>query len=236
MRRSKQFSAILSGLVLAGGCMLMHGARAGAGVSGPILPYTSFADSPFNGGNFTYFHLETFEEGALTAPGVTASAGAAIGPTGLTDSVDGGGDNGHSFFSGDGAGGVTFTFDKAVLGSLPTVAGIAWTDGELAIHFSAKDANGVSLGTINDSSGHGFSGGDGNPNNYRLFTATNATGISSITISNDSGGIELDHLQYGLAGTSIVTSSVPVPAGFWIGLTGLVLAGSKILTVRSRRA
>ena len=38
-------------------------------------PYLSFADSPFNGGSFSYFHLEDFEDGSLNTPGVTASAG-----------------------------------------------------------------------------------------------------------------------------------------------------------------
>lgn len=36
-------------------------------------PYLSFADSPFNGGSFSYFHLETFEDHLLNTPGVTAS-------------------------------------------------------------------------------------------------------------------------------------------------------------------
>jgi PEP-CTERM motif-containing protein len=202
------------------GLAIVAGIDAGsarAGLIGPVLPYTSFADSPFNGVSFTYFHLETFEEGSLTAPGVSASAGTVLGPGSLIDSVDGGGNNGHSFFSGDGLAGITFTFDPNVLGQLPTHAGIAWTDGELAVHFSAKDSQGNSLGTIDDSSGHGFSGGDGDPSNYRFFGAIDPNGISSITISNDSGGIEVDHLQYGLA-------SVPEPGSLSLlalGLTGV---------------
>ena len=77
------------------------------------LPYLSKNDSPFlasiNAGTTL---LETFESGALATPGVTASTGSAIGPGGLTDSVDGddgsidgSGTNGHSFFSGNGAAG-----------------------------------------------------------------------------------------------------------------------------------
>src|SRR5438034_5081946 len=88
-------------------------------------PYLSKNDSPFltsiNAG--TTF-LETFESGALATPGVTASAGAVFGPGGLTDSVDGddgaidgSGTNGHSFFSGAGSTGITFTFDAGVLGT-----------------------------------------------------------------------------------------------------------------------
>src|SRR5947209_14406694 len=53
------------------------------------LPYLSKNDSPFitsiNAG--TTF-LETFESGALATPGVTASTGAVVGPSGITDSVD----------------------------------------------------------------------------------------------------------------------------------------------------
>src|SRR5438067_2251955 len=72
------------------------------------LPYLSKNDSPFLASiNAGTTFLETFETGAFTAPGVTASAGVVIGPGGLTDSVDGddgsiggSGTNGHSFFSG----------------------------------------------------------------------------------------------------------------------------------------
>jgi hypothetical protein len=34
--------------------------------------YSSFADSPFAGGSFSFFHLETFEDHLLNAPGVSA--------------------------------------------------------------------------------------------------------------------------------------------------------------------
>src|SRR4051812_7742213 len=93
-------------------------------------PYLSRNDSPFISSiNAGTTFLETFEAGALTVPGVTPSVGAVIGPGGLTDSVDaddgtidGSGTNGHSFFSIDGATGITFTFNAAVLGHLPTQA------------------------------------------------------------------------------------------------------------------
>ena len=39
-------------------------------------PYLSFADSPFNGQSFTYFHLENFESGTLSVPGVSMNVGA----------------------------------------------------------------------------------------------------------------------------------------------------------------
>jgi hypothetical protein len=52
----------------------LSGLDAIAGSVGPS-PYLSFSDSPFNGGSFTYFHLETFEDHLLNTPGVTASPG-----------------------------------------------------------------------------------------------------------------------------------------------------------------
>ena len=162
-----------------------------------------------------------------TSVGSTASTGVVLGPGTLIDSVDGGGNNGHSFFSGCGACGITFTFDAGVLGHLPTHAGIVWTDGELNIHFSALDQNGVSLGAINDNRGHGFSLGDGDPDNYRFYGVENASGISSITVSNDGGGIEVDHLQYGF-----IAANVPEPESYAMLLAGLGLMG---FVVRRRK-
>ncbi|HEY8492699.1 MAG TPA: hypothetical protein VIN04_02330, partial [Myxococcota bacterium] len=52
-------------------------------------PYRSFADSPFAGISFAWFHLENFENGALTVPGVSISTGRVIFPSDFTDSVDG---------------------------------------------------------------------------------------------------------------------------------------------------
>jgi hypothetical protein len=166
-------------------------------------PYLSFADSPFHGAECTYFHLEDFEDSLLNVPGVTASAGAPTGPGGFTDSVDGddgaidgSGTSGHSFFSSPGSDGVTFTFSTNALGALPTFAGIVWTDGAGDTSFEAFDQNGTSLGTngpvtIADGSIVGETAED------RFFGVVSAAGISAIKISNTSGGIEIDHLQYG---------------------------------------
>jgi hypothetical protein len=84
--------------------------------------------------------------------------------------------------------------------------------------------------TITDSTQKFYStGGDDDPANYRFFGAINAGGISSIFIANDSGGIEVDDLQYGLS----ATSSVPEPTtwamllvGF--GAIGFMLRGSPV--------
>jgi hypothetical protein len=168
------------------------------------LPYVKTADSPFfasiTGGTTL---LETFESGALATPGVTASTGAVVAPSSITDSVDaddgvidGSGTGGHSFFSVNGAAGITFTFDATVLGGLPTQVGIVWTDGAGTTLFEAFGPGGVPLGQIGP-----VAIADGNITGEtaedRFFGVTNPAGISSIRISNTSGGIEVDHLQYG---------------------------------------
>jgi hypothetical protein len=196
-----------------------------AALLGPT-PYLSSSDSPFSAGSFSYFHLEDFEDHLLTVPGVTASAGGVtsvvFGPS-IHDSVDaddgfidGSGLDGDSFFSGNGNAGITFTFDAVELGSLPTNVGIVWTDGAGTTTFEAFDSSGTSLGSITAmvaTAGH-----NGQTDEDSFFGVINSAGVSSIFISNFSGGIEVDHLQYGL-------NAVPVPAAFWLfgsGLLGLV--------------
>lgn len=143
--------ALGAGLALSGAIAL----PANAGPIGPT-PYLSFADSPFSGGGFSYFHLETFEDHLLNSPGVTASAGGVtsvvFGPN-IHDSVDaddgaidGSGLSGDSFFSGFGATG--FSFNAGVLGSLPDSVGIVWTDGAGTATFQAFDADGNLLGSL----------------------------------------------------------------------------------------
>lgn len=204
-----------------------------AGLIGPS-PYLSFADSPFNPASFSYFHLEDFETHALTVPGVSASAGGVTTSFGFTgsiiDSVDG--DDGSidgtcnksplncdSWFA-NGATGVSWTFNAGVLGSLPTAAGIVWTDGSGTVTFQAYDQNNVLLGELT------YTGADGNffggTAEDRFFGVTNAGGISKIFLSNTTGGIEMDHLQYGGG----APSGVPEPASLILvaaGLTGLVV-------------
>ena len=196
----------------------------------PPVGDVSFTDSPFQPlvPTFSSFHLQTYE-GLPTdsSVGSTNSAGVVLGPGPLIDSVDGGGNNGHSLFSGCGACGITFTFNAGALGGLPTHVGIVWTDGLFNIHFSALDENNISLGTITDNRGHDFGSGDGDPHNYRFFGVENSGGISSITISNDGGGIEVDHLQYG----RVAPASVPEPATlalFSVALIGLWFSRRKL--------
>jgi len=224
-RLGPRFVAILA----LGALLLLPSSRAlagGATFLGPT-PYLSKADSPFlvdiNAGH-TY--LETFECGTFTVPGVTPSTGQVIPPgfSGLVDSVDGddgvidgSGLNGHSFFSGSGSTGITFTFDQTTLGAFPTEAGIVWTDGGGTTTFEAFDSLGASLGTIGpvaiaDGSNAGTTAED------RFFGVQFAGGISAIKISNTSGGIEVDHLQYGLYPSAValpcgVASPTPTAAG-----------------------
>jgi hypothetical protein len=212
---------------------IASGAHAGT-VIGPILPYYGIAQSPFNSLPFSYFHLETFEEGSLTVPGVIASAGT-VGTGPLYDSVEGPGSLGHSLFSGSGAAGITFTFNAGVLGGLPTDVGIVWTDGDGPNRtFKAFDQNGSLIGTITDSTQKFFStGGDDDPANYRFFGATNAGGISSIFIANDSGGIEVDDLQYGLISP---TSGVPEPSTWAMMILGFAGVGFMAYRRKSKPA
>ena len=116
---------------------LVGSAHADPTFLGPT-PYLSFDDSPFKGGSFGYFYLETFEDHLLNTPGVSADSGGVtsvvFGPL-IHDSVDaddgaidGSGLKGDSYFTASGATGVRFTFSAAALGSLPTSAGIVWTD------------------------------------------------------------------------------------------------------------
>ena len=183
------------------------------------------ADSPFTDEAFDYFYLENFEDHLFNTPGVTASTGGVTsvvyGPT-LHDSVDaddgiidGSGLDGDSYISINGPTGITFNFDETILGKLPTHAGMVWTDGDGDIIFEAFDSNGVSMGTIGPVP-IASPLNNGATDEDRFFGAVNLNGISSIFISNTSGGVEVDHLQYGV---------VPIPAAVWLfgsGLIGLI--------------
>ena len=202
--------------------LLAFTASAPAALYGPT-PYLSFANSPFNGLSFASFSLEDFEDGVLNVPGVTASAGSVIPPgfEPYIDSVDaddgtidGSGLDGHSLYNPSGSAGIAFTFTD----TLPTHAGIVWTDGAGTITFEAWDAGGVSLGTLTGT--HGVSGSwAGQTDSDRFYGASDMGGISRIHIMNSSAGIEVDHLQYGV---------VPVPGAVLLGMLGLSVVGVKL--------
>ena len=149
-------------LALALAVGLLFAGPAGAAILSGPSPYLCFdtatapagcggADSPYKALSFSYFHLETFEDGLLNVPGVSASAGGVtsvvFGPA-IHDSVDaddgvidGSGLAGDSFFNSGGFAGITFS--AGVLGSLPTHAGLVWTDGGGTISFSASGPAGL---------------------------------------------------------------------------------------------
>lgn len=115
--------------------------------------------------------------------------------------VDGSGKTGNDLFSSNGAAGITFTFN----GSLPTHAGIVWTDGpttgsNATISFEAFDNLGNSLGIVTSTGNMDLNYGGGTAED-RFFGAANASGIKSFKIwhsaNNGSDGIEVDHFQYG---------------------------------------
>jgi hypothetical protein len=226
-------------------------AVAQAGPLGPT-PYLEADDSPFDGLDFDYYHLEDFEDHLLNVPGVTGSAGGVasvvFGP-GIHDSVDGddgsidgSGLGGDDYFSSPGSAGVRFDFDESALGGLPTHAGVVWTDGEGTVSFQAFDENGALLGTIGPVSEAGvFPDGsfNGETGEDRFFGFTNEGGISAILLSNSGGGIELDHLQFGLAGEGDGgggdgggPSPIPLPAAVW---PGLAMLGGLFTSGRIRR-
>jgi hypothetical protein len=180
-------------------------ASAGPTFYGPS-PYLSPADSPFAGLSFEYEFREDFEDGQLNTPGVSASAGSVGPPSAFADSVDtddgsldGNGNRGWALFSHVSQG-FTFTFDAAVLGHLPTHAGVVWTDAEsprtTSVFLESFDAKGSSSGffgpfVVGDSTTRGTTLED------RFLGVSDPGGISAIRIFHQAAQIEVDHLQYG---------------------------------------
>jgi hypothetical protein len=199
---------------------LSTGASA-ATLFGPTA-YLSSADIPaglYAGGSPTF--LENFEDGTLDG-GISASVGSVIGPGGLTDSVDaddgaidGSGTNGHSFFSGSGSTGITFTLPAG-----ETAAGLVWTDGAGTVTFQAFGPGGL-LGTIGPVSNSNFPDASfsGTTPEDRFFGVSDPGGITSLFISNSSGGIEVDHVQYG--GLAVTPNATPLPGALPLFATGL---------------
>lgn len=193
---------ITSIFVILAAIVFYSGDVQGYSLLGPA-PYLQSSDSPFSGTSFSYFFLEDFEDGLLNTTGVTASAGAPYGGGGsdsvdLDDGVINGYGTAWSFYYPDGPS-ITFTFDALALGSLPTHVGLVWTDGKsgATTTFEVYDASGAFVDTITgqfaDSTVFSTTGED-------RFLGANLQlegGISKITISNSSNGIEIDHLQYG---------------------------------------
>lgn len=213
-------------------------AAAHAQILGPSV-YTSSADSPF--GSVPDMILEDFENGLLDTPGVAINAGWVVSaPNPFNDSVDGDDGlvdgvttTGRSLYSGNSQFDLIVTFDRNVLGSLPTHAGIVFTDignvvagstGFGKVLFTAYDADGAEIGNsglvdVGDGTAFGAAGDD------RFFGVIHAAGIGSFKLAtSNSADWEVDHLQYN------GTAAVPEPESVVLMVVGgLLLAGHALL-------
>lgn len=195
-------------------------------------------DSPFAGNTLDYFNVETFEgDSFFNALGVTPSAGSNItsilyGPT-IHDSVDsddgtidGSGLLGESYFAWDANAGLTFTFNSAILGGLPTHAGLVWTDGIGDWTFQAFDSLNNLIGSIGPTPLGVFGDYDGDTADDRFFGVLYPSGIFKIKIFDNStiaGAIEVDHLQYGLNLAEPGPDPIPEPTTLLLfGLSSLL--------------
>ena len=218
-------------------CALLAGSA--TALAAPIGPtaYLQQSDSPFFGTDFSggYFYLEDFEDHALNTPGATGLTG---GPTSITfgptfhDSVDiddgaldGSGLAGDSWFNGGASTG--FSFNAAALGGLPTHVGVVWTDGPFntPVTFIAMNADGSAIScSIGPSAGFANASFNGETAEDNFFGCIDPGGISKIEVINQfGGGIEVDHLQYGLA----AAPPVPEPATLVLLALGGMLAARR---------
>lgn len=163
--------------------------------SGPIA-YTSLASRPPVFINIPVV-VEDFEDGVIDPRLAFPQGGAIINPDSSTDSVDGDdgvidglGQNGHSF------GRNATSIDVDFL-SLPTMAAVVWTDGGVGAQVTVQ-AFGASGSQIASSGPHllGDASNNGTTAEDRYFGFRNAGGISRIRVSQTSGDIEIDHVQF----------------------------------------
>ena len=174
------------------------------------ISYSSFADSPFARTLFDYFKPEDLEDTLFNTSGTPTSYKLMLQPDDQSDladadddSIESSGTSSHTWYF-DGVSSITFTFSAALLGALPTHAGLVWTDIGLAnvragldsILFEAFDTGNNSLGLIGPSAlGDGLFAGQTAED--RFFGITSAGGISSVRISLlNSTERGLDNPQY----------------------------------------
>ncbi len=190
--------------------VVMAGSDLQAQYLGPT-PYLSATDSPWSGLDFSdgYFHLEDFESAPALKPGLsldTFDFSVPLFPS--ADSVDG--DDGdptdgnchpcNAWWSG-GEGGVMITFDVETLGSYPTHVGLVCTDIVPGATFIIEGFN-PSGGTLGQQASTGlgddnFSGGTAEDRFVGLVAPEGISAMQIKAVGSGSGGLEIDHVQYG---------------------------------------
>ena len=188
------------------------GAGGAAGAGPVVLPDGGIVDvpyvcaSPFDGVAFDdYFYLDDFEDAALNTPGVTApntvssltGFGAAVVDSVDCDddAVDGTCLECDALF---GEGTIEFTFDAEVLGELPSHVGLVWTDGGQGASVTITGYDDQDVSIYNETvEGLGDGSINGTVGEDRFFGIVHAAGIKRVVIVNSTGGLEIDHLQYG---------------------------------------
>jgi hypothetical protein len=163
---------------------------ANATLVGPI-PYRCFADYPSVRAAFSAFPLEDFESDMLSESSAIVMPGSwSDAPNRGGAGMEGNAGEGDTWFASSDAS-ITFTFSTALLGSLPTDAGLLWTDiglanvraGSDSVLFEAFDASHNLLGVIGPSSlGDGLFAGQTAED--RFFGVTSPGGIASIRITS----------------------------------------------------
>lgn len=212
-------------LVLSGGIV---SALATGALGGPVGPsgYLSFSDSPYANLGLQNFHLETFEDGLPTEPGLDLSIQGVRPPSAITDSVDG--DDG--IIDGDGRGGFSYhsrygidmdiNFDRDELLGWPTHVGLAITDvgwdpvgpsnppvAVGLVRLTAIAANGTTtLGFIEVPFGDGSVLGGTSEDIFLGWTDVGGISRIRINVENRTNrDFEVDHIQYNpTPGTALV--------------------------------
>lgn len=179
-----------------------------------------FEDGTIDGG----LTVETFIGGnpVVLGPGNIISPGISTDSVDADDgSIDGLGRGGRSLFT-NGQAGIRITVGQPVV-----ALGLVWTDGFGDITFSAFDPVGNQLFT-DIFSGIPNAGQNGETDDDSFFGIRDLNGVGSIFVSNSSGGIEIDHVQYSVAAPAVI----PAPASLLLLLGAL---GFGAALVRGRR-
>jgi hypothetical protein len=230
----------VAGLFLVGVTAILSSVRpaAAAAITGITMPYLQTSNSPLVTSSPGY-KLENFEPSSptLAALGINLSTlhGFSVDPglsvDGDDGSVDGSGAAGHSLtvFTQANTTGATFTFNNIMIGAYPKSAAVAVTAaGASLLTFTAYDTSNVVSGTYNLA--NVFTSTP--TSDDFLFWASDAAGISAISVTSNSALIHLhlDHVQF----DTLNTIAVPEPA--MMVLASLGSLGVLGLAIRRRRA